>query len=244
MPADGKDPVSGQVDPLLSPKLLARAFALPQGGDTDEAEQDTDKGEYYAVHVDQVLPSSLPSLEEPGIRQALTQRYMQQAIIDALQKKGDEAQASLKKGQTFEAVAAAHGAKLAHQVGLQRIAAQQYAQTFGQPFLATVFNGKAGDIFAVASDQLQGLVIGRVDTVKPAETRQVAQLLEMVRQRLTSGYLEGLDEAARAAAVKLIKPTTDDALARSAIGVDAAMAARVDKASKTASAAAGAKPAK
>jgi peptidyl-prolyl cis-trans isomerase D len=241
VPADGKDPISGQVDPMLSPKLLASAFALPQGGDSD-VEQDADKGEYYAVHVDQVLAPNLPSIDEPGIRPLLTQVYMQQTIVGALQKKGDEAQSALKKGGTFESVAARFGAMVSHQVGLQRAQAQQYQQTYGQPFLAATFDGKAGQVFAVGSDPLKGLVILRVDAVRPADPKQVAQVLELVRQRASATYLEGLQEAARQAAVKMIKPRSDLTLARNAMGVDPAMAARIDKAAASGSASGG-KPA-
>ena len=248
VPADGKDPITGQTDPVLSQKLLANAFQLPQGGDSDEAEQDGDKGEYFAVHVDQVLPPNLPSLDEPGIRQVLTQAFVQQAVLSALQQKGADAQAALNKGATFETVATANHAQLAHQVGMQRAQAQQDAQRFGQPFLAVVFDGKAGQVFAVGSDPLKGLVIGRVDAVKPADPNQVAQVLEALRQRATQSYVDALLDAARNASVKLIKPQTDLTLARNAMGVDAEMAARVDKATAAAGAAskaaAGAKPAK
>jgi len=244
VPADGKDPVSGQVDPMLSPKLLATAFQLQQGGDSDveqdaDANQTAEKGEYFAVHVDQVIPPSLPSIDEPGIRPLLTQVYMQQAIVGALQKKADDAQAALKKGATFESVAATYHATVAHQIGLQRAQAQQFAQTYGQPFLAAAFDGKQGDFFAVGSDPLKGLVVARIDAVKPPDPSQVAQVLEIVRQRGSATYLQGLQDAARDAAVKMIKPRTDLTLARNAMGVDPAMAARIDK-----TAAAGAKPAK
>jgi peptidyl-prolyl cis-trans isomerase D len=242
VPADGKDPLTGQIDPMLSQKLLAVAFQLQQAGDSD-VEQDADKGEYFAVHVDQVLPPNLPNIEEPGIRPLLTQVFMQQAILGALQKKGDDAQAALKKGATFEAVAASFGATVSHQVGLQRAQAQQYQQTYGQPFLAATFDGKAGQVFAVGSDPLKGLVILRVDTVKPADPKQVAQVLELVRQRATANYLEGLQEASRQAAVRMIKPHSDLALARNAMGVDPAMAARIDKAAAASEGVVGAKPA-
>jgi hypothetical protein len=235
---------------MLSQKLLSNAFQLPQGGDSD-VEQDVDptqpnqKGEYFAVHVDQVLPPNLPSLDEPGIRPALTQAYMQQTIVAALQKKGDDAQTAIAKGGTFEAVAAANGATLAHQVGLQRAQAQQYAQTFGQPFLQVAFGAKPGQVFSVGSDALKGLVIGRLDAVRSADPRQIAQLLDRVRQSATASYLQALQAAARDAAVKMIKPQTNLTLARNAMNVDAAMAARIDKANAAAATgAAGAKPAK
>ena len=229
VPANGKNPLTGQVDPLLSQKLLASAFQLQQGGDSD-VEQDADKGEYFAVHVDQVIAPNLPSLDEPGIRPMMTQAYMQQSIIGALQKKSDDAQAALKKGATMEAVAASYGAKVGHQLGLQRAAAQQYEQSYGQAFLASVFGAKAGQVFGVGSDPLKGLVVGRLDAVRPADPKQVAQVLDLVRQRGNQAYLEALQDAVRQAAVRMIKPHTDLTLARNAMGVDDAMAARVDKA--------------
>ena len=229
VPADGKDPVTGVMNPELSQKLLASAFQLQQGGDS-EVEQDGDKGEYYAVHVDQVLPPSLPGLDEPGMRPALTQAFVREAIVTALQQKGAAAQAALKAGQSLDVVASANGAKVAHQAGLTRAAAQQLNQTYGQDFLAATFDGKAGGVFAVGSDPLKGLVVGHLDAVKPADPKQVAQVLELVRQRATQSYIGGLQDAARAAAVKMVKPTSDLTLARNAMGVDPAVAARIDKA--------------
>ena len=225
--ADGKD-LTGQVNPALTPKLLTNAFQLQQGGDSDIS-QDADKGEYYQVHVDQVIPPSLPGLNEPNVRQALTQAYMQQTVVAALQKKAADAQAALQKGQTFEAVAATFHGQVAHQLGLQRISAQQYLQTVGQDFLAATFGTKPGQIFTVGSDPLKGFAVARLDAVHPADPRQIAGILEAVRQRSTQPYLDSLQDAARQAAVKMIKPRTDLTLARNTVGIDAAMVARAKK---------------
>jgi peptidyl-prolyl cis-trans isomerase D len=243
VPADGKDPLTGQVDPALTPKLLANAFQLRKGEDGD-VQQDGDKGEYFAVRVDQVVPPSLPSLDEPGIRVLMTRAFMEQAVVTALQQKGAEAEAALKQGKAFETVAAGYGAKVAHQVGLQRGNAQQYVQTFGQDFLAIVFGQKAGAYFTVGSNALNGFVVGHLDAVRPADSRQVAQVLELLRQRGSQSYLEGLQQATREASVKLIKPSTNLKLARDAMGVDPAMAERYDKAAAAPASSAGAKPAK
>ncbi len=86
-------------------------------------------------------------------------------------------------------------------------------------------------------------MIGRVDAVRAADPKQVAQVLDTLRQRTTASYLEGLQGAARDAAVKMIKPKTNLTLARNAMNVDPAMAARIDKAAAASNAAAGAKPA-
>jgi peptidyl-prolyl cis-trans isomerase D len=232
--ADGKDLVSGQPNPALTPKLLKSAFQLPQGGDSD-VEQDADKGEYYAVHVDQVIPPSPPGLDEKGVREFLTQAYYQQSVIAALQKKASDATAALKKGQSFEQVAASYGAHVTHQLGLQRISAQQYQGVLGQELLAQIFGAKPQQPFTAGSDPLKGLVIGRVDAVRPGETRQIASVLEAVRQRALDDYLKGLQQAVSDASFKMIKPTTDIQLAHNAMGVDAAMLARVQAKTPSAS---------
>jgi peptidyl-prolyl cis-trans isomerase D len=226
--ADGKDLVSGQPNPSLTPKLLTTAFELQQGADSD-VEADADKGEYYAVHVDQVIPPSPPGLDEQGVRPFLTQAYYQQAIVGALQKKAADAQAALQKGQTFEAVAATYSAQVAHQLGMTRAAAQQLSQTFGQEFLAAAFGAKPAQVFSTGSDALKGLLVARLDAIHPGDPKQVAAVLEALRQRSAQTYMEGLQDAVRQASVTMIRPQTDLQLARNAMGVDAAMVARLTK---------------
>ncbi|HEY1752964.1 MAG TPA: peptidyl-prolyl cis-trans isomerase [Caulobacteraceae bacterium] len=227
--ADGKELVSGQPNPVVSQKLLQNAFQLPQGGDSD-VEQDADKGEYYAVHVDQVIPPSLPGLAEPGVRDFLTNVYKQQTVLAALQKEGKAAQDALNKGQTFEAVAATYKAQVAHQVGMQEATSQQLEQTLGQAFLEAAFGSKPGVVFAIGSDKLSGIVVGKVDALHIPDPKEVAAIIDQVRQRTGQGYLDGLQQAVHRAALAMVKPTTDLALARTAMGVDAEMLARVTKA--------------
>jgi peptidyl-prolyl cis-trans isomerase D len=229
--AEGKD-LQGAVSPALSQKVLATAFQLGQGADSD-VEQDAEKGEYYAVHVDQVIPPSMPSLDEPGVRPAMTQAFIQQAVVTALQQKAAAAQAALQKGQTFEAVAATYGAQVSHQLGLQQANAQAQEQTLGRAFVGNAFQTKQGQFFTAGSDPLKGFVVARVDAVHVADPKQVAAILEIIRQRSAQSYVASLQQSIRDAAVKMIKPSTDLALAREAMGVDAAMAARADKAAAT-----------
>ena len=224
--ADGKDIATGQPNPMLSDKLLKTAFGLPQGGDSD-VEQDADKGEYYAVHVDQVLPPSPPALDEKGVRESLTRDYLQQQVLGALQNKALKAQAAIQKGESMEAAAAAAGGHVTHQLGLRQITASQYAQTLGQQFLQGIFQVKAGQVFIAGSDALKGMVVARLDAVHPADPSQVASVLPLLGQRGDEAYLQGLYGAVHTAALKMIKPRTDLALARTAIGVDAATIAKL-----------------
>jgi len=223
--ADGKGLPNAPPNPLLSQKLLHAAFGLAQGADSDVA-QDADKGEYFVVQVQKVIPPNPPGLEEPGVRPILIQAYTQQAIVGALQKKASAAIAAIQKGQTFEAAAAANGAQVAHQVGLQRVTAQQYAQTLGQEFLLQTFQAKAGQLFMAGSDPLKGFVVARVDAIHPADPGKAAVILESVRQRANQDYLRALVGAVRDASVRWIRPGTDIDIARNAMGADPAMVAR------------------
>ena len=223
--ADGKGLPNAPPNPLLSQKMLHVAFGLAQGADSD-VEQDSDKGEYFVVQVQKVIPPNPPGLEEPGVRPILIQAYLRQAIVGALQKKANAAIAAIQKGQSFEAVAAANGAQLTHQIGLQRVTAQQYAQTLGQDFLVKTFEAKAGQLFFAGSDPLNGFVVARVDAIHPADPSKAAVILEAVRQHATQDYLRALVGAVRDASVQLVKPATDIDIARNAMGADPAMIAR------------------
>jgi len=219
--ADGKDVNTGQPNPSLSDKLLKTAFGLGPNGDS-EVESEADKGEYYAVHVDQVLPPRLRTLADPNVRPALMQLYAQQIIVAELQKKAADATAAIAKGESFEAAAAAAGGKLNHQLGIERVNARQYEQTLGDELLGAMFQTKPGATFTAGSAPLRGLVVGRIDAIHPADPTAIAQMIEPLRQRADQTYLQGIAAASRAAAVKLIKPTTDLALADSAMGIDQA----------------------
>ncbi|HEY3796987.1 MAG TPA: peptidylprolyl isomerase [Caulobacteraceae bacterium] len=240
--SDGKDLTGGPPNPILSQKLLKTAFALPQGGDSDVTldagcdqppaqpgaappPQTPCKGEYFDVQVVKVIPPAPPGLDEKGVRPFLTQAYMQQTVIAALQKKAAAAQDALKS-QTFDAVAASFGAHVVHQVGLQRINAQQFQQTMGQELLGAIFGTKPGQVFTVGSDAMKGMVVARVEAIRPGDPKQIATLIGVVRQRSDQAYVQGLADAVRQAAMKEIKPTIDLDLARSTMGVDAAMLAR------------------
>jgi peptidyl-prolyl cis-trans isomerase D len=225
--ADGKDLVTGQVAPIVSQKLLKAAFSLQQGGDSD-IEQDADKGEYFDVHVDQVIAAGPPRLDEPGVRQAVTQAFVRQSILESLAKLAAAAVKDIQSGQSFEAVAAKNGGEVAHQLGLQRIAAQQYEATLGAQLLGAIFAAKQGQVFDTLSQPLKGVVVARLDAVKPADARQAAAFLDIERRNMTQGYLEGLQGAVRQAAFKDVKPSTDVDLARNVMGVDATMLARIN----------------
>ncbi|MEJ0066133.1 MAG: peptidylprolyl isomerase [Caulobacteraceae bacterium] len=151
------------VDPMLSQSCWPPPSSCNRAATATSSRMRTptspnQKGEYYVVHVDQVVPPSLPSLDEPGIRPGAdpglhAAGHRRRAAEEGRRRPGGHRQGAARS----RAVATANGATLAHQVGLQRAQAQQYAQTFGQPFLQVVFGAKSGQVFSVGSDPLKGL---------------------------------------------------------------------------------------
>jgi len=220
---DGRQ-LGGPPSPAADQRVLATGFQLSQGGDSD-VEQDAVKGEFFSVHVDRVVPPGVPDLTEPGGRDVLTRFYVQRTVVSDLQKKAADAQAAIQKGQTFSDAAAPYHATLSHQLGLQQATAQQYQQTLGTDFLGEAFEAKSGQVFIAGSDPLKGMVVARVDAIHSPTAQQVASAIPAVRQKMSQDYIEGLQPSIREAAQKLIRPTINLALARTAMGVDAGTAA-------------------
>jgi hypothetical protein len=148
---------------------------------------------------------------------------MREVFGKALQAKADGLVAEIKAGGSVEAAAAKVGGHVVHQVGLERIAAQQY-QALGRDFLGKIFDAKPGDAFAAAAPT--GAFIAKLDAVRPGDITQTARVIEAIRQRISEDYLKDLEAAAKAASVPMIKPATNLTLARKTLGVDAAMLAK------------------
>jgi peptidyl-prolyl cis-trans isomerase D len=201
--ADGK-PVDG-----LTPRMLKEAFALPQGGETD-AIQDA-KGEYFAVHVDKVIPPTLPTLDK--IRPRLTQAFLQQAMSKRLTDKLTELQARVKKGESLESVAQSVGSNVTH-LSLTRAMAQQ-SRNLPPGLAAQIFSAKVGDII------MTGGGLARIDAIQPVAPGIVASTLPAGQQNMARGILEEIQEESRAWAKDQVKPKINVALADQAIGATA-----------------------
>ena len=194
--------------------MLKDAFSLPQGGETDIT--DLGGGEYYALRVEKVLPSAMPTLDQ--IRVPLTNAFMQRALLESLKAKADALKARVKKGEAIAAVAASAGAKLQH-LELTRSAADQQQQALGQELLGGLFTGKAGDVFDAKAVNF-GFAVVKIDAVNPGTAAAIARESATMRTQLsqqmtTNEFGEMFYAAARAS----VKPKVDLALAYQAIGV-------------------------
>jgi peptidyl-prolyl cis-trans isomerase D len=216
----------------IPPKVLQQAFSLPQGGETDVI--DMGQGEYWAVHVDQIIPPTLLTLDEKvgsqTVRDVVSRQIMMTGLFKRLHAKADALLAEIKKGKSMEAAAAEVGAKLTQASDVTRAAAQPTAP--GQPppysgdLLGHLFQSKPGDIIA-AQDTKPGLVIARLDKLDEPAPDVLAGLAEAARPQITRSLFNDLGEATTLAAQKKIKTTIDMKQAHQALGItdDAAGAA-------------------
>jgi peptidyl-prolyl cis-trans isomerase D len=212
--SEGKT-LQGQPVTGLNQKMVADVFNLTQGGETDVV--DLGKGEYYAIRLEKVNPSALPSLDQ--IRAPLTQLYMQQQVVQRLKAKADGYVDRVKKGESMDAVAASAGSKVQHLVDTSRASAQQLEASLGREFLGQLFQGKPGDIY-LAGGQNYGIAVVRVTGVRPGDVQAVAREARVLQPQLSTQMArQDLSELVINAARALVKPKIDEKLARRAIGL-------------------------
>ncbi|HEY5073034.1 MAG TPA: peptidyl-prolyl cis-trans isomerase [Caulobacteraceae bacterium] len=212
--------LDGKPNPLLTEKILKSAFSQTAGEDSDL--EDAGSGEYFALHVDKVIPAAPPPLAE--IRPQLAKAWVNEQFTNALRAKADGLMDQLRKGAAMETVAGSVGGRVVHQVGMQRIAAQQY-QAMGRDFLQGVFTSKPGEVFAAPTPNGQ-VFVARLDAVRPGDLTTMGRAVETIRPRLSQDYASDLLESVKAAARSRVKATINLAAARQAIGVDPNVAAR------------------
>jgi peptidyl-prolyl cis-trans isomerase D len=214
--ADGK-PVDG-----VTPRMLKEAFALPQGGETD-AIQDS-KGEYFALHVDKVIPPTLPTLDK--VRPRLTQAFLQQAMSKRLTDKLNELKDRVKKGESLEAVAQSAGSNVTH-LSLTRAMAQQ-SRNLPPGLAAQIFSAKPGDILVTGGG------LARVDAIQPVPAGIIATTVSTGQQNMGRGILQEIQLESRAWSKDQMKPKVNVVLADQAIGATAKTTAPAGAASPAA----------
>lgn len=126
--------------------------------------------------------------------------------------------AQARKGESMEAVAASVGARLVHQVGMQRVSAEQY-KAMGRDFLQGVFTAKPGDVFAAPAPNGQ-VFVARLDASRPGDQTAMARAAQSIRPRMSQDYAQDALEAVRSAARRRVGATINLSLARQTVGVD------------------------
>lgn len=205
---DGQ-PVSG-----VSPKLLASAFGLPQGGESEVEE--AGNGEYYALRVEKIIPKSLPPLAE--VKPQLVRVWMTREMVKRLQTKADELAARVKKGETLEAVAASIGARVGHATSIDRQNAGQN-KVLSRDALIKTFDAKSGEVYTAEAATF-GLVVAKLEAIRAPTGTTLARITEESRPQMTEAIFREIQADAQKAAAALVKVKTYPNNARVAIGLE------------------------
>ncbi len=215
----------------LDEKMLASAFALPMGGESDSVEEGSIPGEWYVVRVEKVIAPALPALAD--LRPDLSKLMQQQTLKAKLGAKGQELLARVKAGEPLEKVAASIGAKVTHITGVDRISTQEHAKELGEPFLNAMNASKAGESFMVqAAPPALALIIGKVDAVRPGDVADMARFTEAKRPQFTMQYLQEVAQGAATQSATILKTKSDLGRARKAISITPEIVAASDPTAK------------
>lgn len=223
--AQGVIKATRQKEPALTDKMLAEAFALPVGGETEV--EDLGKGEAYALRVDAITPAALPNLDE--VRPLIAQRYMVADLIKRLQARGAELSARLDKGEPIDKVAASAGLQVQHVKDVSQATAAQH-QNLGQAFLTKLFAAKPGDTFT--ADTGAGVVVGKVSAITSGKLDEVARAASQGQSQVANMMMNDMGETLRYIARERIKPKVNPARARIALGMSPEEAAATTKPAK------------
>lgn len=219
-------PEDGAPKGMINPAFVKAAFAQAAGTDSEIA--DAGGGVSFAVHVDKVTPATPMTLDQ--VRPQVTAAVKAGKVHEAVVAKADALAARLRKGEKIDAVAKDAGSKIATIRALDRLRASQDPEVnkaVPQAVMAQMFEAKPGEVFT-ADGGGQRVIVGHLDAVRPGDQAAVAHVIEQQRPRLTSQVFNELQTQMTAQAQKVIKTKTNLARARSAIGVDADLAAKAD----------------
>lgn len=206
----------------LPPPVVQAMFGLPKGGESDLGE--LGQGYYFAVRVDDVLPPSLPTVDE--VRKEATAFWTDREQAKLLKAKSDEISARLAKGETLEAIAASMGAKVEKIENITRENAPQ--SKLPRPLLAQVFNHPRGQTFSAQIEE-KSFAVGRVDAVRAPTPILAASRLDQFGPQMTMGMFQDFGELARKAAKEKVKPKVNAKRINSALGVSADVGAPAKK---------------
>lgn len=209
MTAEGQA-VNGQNYAQFAP-VIKVAFDQPKGGESEV--QELGNGEYFAVRVNEIVPSEVPALDQ--VKPQMVQAYMQQKMMDAIRIKADTLSERLRKGEDFKAVAASVKAPVETLKGLDRQTGQQKV---GPQIAVRVFSAKKGDTFNAQASEF-AYVLGRVDTVTAPEANSANVNSVLAQRGLTQATFRDVEDMSRSSTRALLKTKTYPQTAIKALGV-------------------------
>ena len=208
---DGKLPNGQALN--APPQIFETAWSLTKGGESDVI--DAGQGQYFAVRVNDIRPSALPTLAE--VRAPLAAQWTQREISRRLAAKAEELASRVRQGQDIAAVARSVNAPLTVRTGVVRDQATQ--ESLGQGVLQGLFGQAKGQVFSQPGEG--GYLVGRVDGVHAANPAVAGPLAEQARPRITQELVQAMVQTEMTAGAQRSKAKNDVALARQALGLSA-----------------------
>lgn len=195
------------------PAIIQTAYALQKGGESDVI--NAADGEYFALRVDEVMPSALPPIEE--VRAPLTQAWIQRENGRLLSAKAEELAGRVRAGEDITAVAASVNAAV--NVRTNVAANQQTQASLGVAVLRGLFGQGKDQVFSGAGET--GFVIGKVNAIHAANPTETAPLVAQIAPRLAAEWVESISQSAIASAAQRVKAKSNEQEALNALGITA-----------------------
>lgn len=196
------------------PQIFETAWTLTKGGESDVI--DAGQGQYFAVRLNDIRESALPTLAE--VREPLAVEWTRREVMRRLSAKADELAGQIRSGQDIAAVARSVNAPLTTRTNVVRD--QATVQSLGQGILQGLFGQSKGQIFSQPASE-NAYVIGRVDNIHAADAAVAGPLAEQARPRVTQNLIQAMLQSSFTAGAQRSKAKNDPALARTALGLSA-----------------------
>ena len=176
-----KKPYTGpNGQPFTLPKqMLDELYKLPKGGESAEPEE-AGGGLYFALHVDDIQPSSLPVVNDAD-REELTRAWMQKEVATRAKAVADQVAQRIRSGQDIAAAAKSVNADLVVKEN------QTYPHSEQEPdaeIRATAFDKAPKDAFSVPTQE--GFAVGITTAVHPPVTSIAARATDEARLQMAS----------------------------------------------------------
>lgn len=202
--------------PMGAPEVLYEtAFATAEGADSDIV--DAGEDEYFAIHVDEVTPARMPTVDD--LRSELTQAWRSRELGRRMQERANALAARVRGGETLDAVAADEGLTIVRRERVGRGDAEG-DNPVAEGVLDGLFGQGRNQVFSGPANREGHFAIGVVDEIRAPTAALAGQAAEARRPEMTNAILQQeLVPALQSAAREAVNVSVHPDRARAALGV-------------------------
>ncbi len=198
-------------DGKQGPRTVADMFFTTVKGSTSEV-TDSGDGSYFAVRVDDVAPTFIPTVDQERTKLVADWTAIEQG--KRMQAKASELAARLHKGESLQAVAASAGAKIETATDMSRAGGPKASR-----MAPLAFGHNLNEAFSTPLPDGTGYVVGKVDAIHPAAVALAAGQAERMRGQVTEAISSDMAQAVYASARKTTKAKVNKDRIAAALGV-------------------------